>query len=305
MIANTLVVQTGRAARTGCSPRVRSVTALAILLPVALCLLLFGIALAGLLIDGFHAPASGSAQPSAAWTFANFSRVFGDPLYRDTMTSTLRLSVLTTAASLVLGLPISFWMNRGESRRVRSVLIMLVAVPFLTSLVVRLYALMLLLGNAGLINQLLRAGGIVAPGSFFPLIRNPLSVLIGLTYFVLPFVIFTLSGSFRRHDRTLAEAAQTLGADEWMTLWHVQLPLLMPGIAAAGTLAFVLASTAFATPLILGGSAVRMLGNAIYDEAMVSQNMATAASLSLIALVLTVGCLALVALLGRRRRAHG
>lgn len=285
--------------------RTRCAAGLMLLLPVTLCLLLFGFALVSLLTMGFYPPSSGSATQPSSFTLANYTRILADPLYRSTIFSTLKLSILTTFTSLSLGLPVSFWMNGNPSHRVRRALIVLIAVPFLTSLIVRLYALMLLLGNAGLINQLLRATGLLSADSFVPLIRNPLSVTIGLTYFVLPFVIFTLSGSFRRHDRTLAEAAQTLGADELMTLIHVQLPLLMPGIAAAGTLAFVLASTAFATPLILGGSAVRMLGNAIYDEAVVSQNMATAAGLSLIALVLTAGCLAIVSALRRRGRSHG
>lgn len=134
-----------------------------------------------------------------------------------------------------------------------------------------------------------------------PLIRNETSVAIGLVYFVLPFVVFTLAGSFKRFDRTLEEAAANLGADELVTLFRVTLPLMAPGILAAGTLAFVLAGTAFATPLVLGGSAVRMVANAIYDQALFAQNLPVAATLSAVALAFTVACLWLAGRLGQRR----
>lgn len=299
-----LSVRTRHAHRLDGVLDIRGVATLATFLPIAICLTLFGFAILNLLMTSFYAPSQDGAQQSTL-TLVTYQRILADPLYRATIVGTLRMSAITTIVSVALGLPVSFWMSNTRSRRTRSVLIVLVAVPFLTSLVVRLYALMLLLGNAGLVNHVLRAAGILPADGFIPLIRNPLSVVIGLTYFVLPFVIFTLCGSFRRHDRTLAEAARTVGADELMTLLHIQLPLIMPGVGAAATLAFVLASTAFATPLILGGSTVRMLGNAIYDEAVVSQNLAAAAGLSLIALMLTVCCLTIVSRLGRTRRAHG
>jgi ABC-type spermidine/putrescine transport system permease subunit I len=142
----------------------------------------------------------------------------------------------------------------------------------------------------------------VEENDFIPLIRNELSVGIGLTYFVLPFVVFTLAGVFKRFDATLEDAAHNLGADEVTTFLRVTLPLIMPGVLGAGTLAFVLAGTAFATPLVLGGSAVRMLANAIYDQAMTGQNIPMAAALSLVALVMTIILMmAASRIVGRRR----
>jgi ABC-type spermidine/putrescine transport system permease subunit I len=162
---------------------------------------------------------------------------------------------------------------------------------------------MLVLGNTGLVNRALQELGIIEPNEFLRLIRNEVSVAIGLTYFVLPFVVFTLAGVVRRLDFRLEEAAQNLGADEVVTFFRIALPLLMPGVVGAGTLAFVLAGTAFATPLILGGGAVTMLANSIYDQAMFVQNMPMAATLSAVALAFTFLCLYIgQRLVGGRRR---
>lgn len=272
-------------------PFALSLRQLALLLPALALLTLYGAALFDLLEWSLY-PAGRIGVPRTGEVgLATYVRIFSDPLFRAALYATFTLSAVATVASLALGLPIAYWIVRTDSARTRAVLIMLVAIPFMTSLIVRLYSLMLVLGNTGLINRALQALGIIAENDFVPLIRNQVSVAIGLTYFVLPFVTFTLAGGFRRYDRTLEEAAKNLGADEVSTFWHVTLPLLAPGILAAGTLAFVLAGTAFATPLILGGSAVRMIANVIYDQALFAQNMPIAAGLSAVALAFTLACL--------------
>jgi len=272
-----------------------------LLLPALALLAFYGAALSDLLAWSLYPSGRIGMPRSGEIGLATYVRIFSDPLFRSALLATFTLSAVATVASLALGLPIAYWIVRTESRHTRAVLIMLVAVPFMTSLIVRLYSLMLVLGNTGLINRALQALGIIAENDFIPLIRNQVSVAIGLTYFVLPFVTFTLAGAFRRFDRTLEEAAKNLGADEVSTFYHVTLPLLAPGILAAGTLAFVLAGTAFATPLILGGSAVRMIANVIYDQALFAQNMPVAAGLSAVALVFTLMCLYVAGRIGRWR----
>ncbi|HVO89226.1 MAG TPA: ABC transporter permease [Casimicrobiaceae bacterium] len=273
-----------------------------LLIPALAVLGIYALALAGLLAWSLYPTGKIGMPQTGAIGLQTYARIFADPLFRGAMYATLRLSAIATIASLTLGLPIAYWIVRTDSRRLRAALIMLVAVPFMTSLIVRLYSLMLVLGNNGLINRALQALGLIAENDFIPLIRNEISVAIGLTYFVLPFVIFTLAGSFRRFDRTLEEAAQNLGADEVVTFFRVTLPLLAPGVLGAGTLAFVLAGTAFATPLLLGGSAVRMIANVIYDQALFAQNMPVAAGLSAVALVATLLCLYAAGRIARWRR---
>ena len=295
------------AATRAATPTARSVPprgrgSIWLLLPVLVVLGAYGAALLNLLAWSLYSAGRIGMPREGEVGIQTYIRIFADPLFRGALYATFSLSAVATLSSLALGLPIAHWIVRTESRRIRAMLIMLVAIPFMTSLIVRLYALMLVLSNTGLINRTLGWLGVIADNDFIPLIRNELSVAIGLTYFVLPFVIFTLAGSFRRFDRTLEEAAKNMGADEISTFCHVTLPLLGPGILGAGTLAFVLAGTAFATPLILGGSAVRMIANVIYDQAMFAQNMPVAAGLSVVALAFTLVCLYTAGRVARWRR---
>jgi putative spermidine/putrescine transport system permease protein len=168
---------------------------------------------------------------------------------------------------------------------------MCITVPFLTSMIVRLYAFTIILGNSGLVNQFLRWSGLVDPDGFVPLLRHEAGVIVGTTAFVLPFMTFMLMGSFRRMDSTLEEAAFSLGADPLTTFFRVTLPLLLPGIAAAASLGFVLSSVAFSSPLVLGGGSVVMVANAIYSEAMQVMNRGLAAALAILSLLLTVAVL--------------
>ncbi len=263
---------------------------------------IFTAATIDLLRWSFYGTGQLGTAPGGELTLAVYARIFTDSLYIESLLVTFRLSLIATIGSLLLGLPIAYWIVRTESKSLRALLIIVVAIPFMTSLIVRLYALMLVLGNTGLINRILHLTGLLPENEFIPLIRNELSVALGLVYFVLPFVVFTLAGIFRRVDMTLEEAAQCLGADEITTFFRITLPLLVPGILSAGTIAFVLAGTAFATPLVLGGSAVRMVANSIYDQAMVAQNMPVASALCAIALFFTLLCLFLANILARRGR---
>jgi putative spermidine/putrescine transport system permease protein len=205
---------------------------------------------------------------------------------------------------LFLGLPMAFWIVRTPSRSLRALLVIAVTIPFLTSIIVRLYALTQVLANTGLINQLLRWSGLIAPDEFVPLMRTEFGVILGTTSFALPFVIFMLTGVFRRFDQTLEEAAASLGADELSAFWKITLPLLMPGIISAALLAFVLASVAFSSPLVLGGGVVDMIANAIYNQSVLILNRGLAAALAVLALIVTLLVLYLASRLERGRR-HG
>jgi ABC-type spermidine/putrescine transport system permease subunit I len=257
------------------------------LAPALTVTLLFVVALVDLLRWSVYpfAPPGVAVRPGL--TLASYGKALGDSLYLGSLGVTFKLAVIATAASLLLGFPLAYSIVRTGSARTRALLIVLVAVPFMTSLIVRLYSLTLLLGNTGLINRSLQGAGLVSENAFVPLIRNQLGVAIGLTYFVLPFVVFTLTTVFRRLDWTLEEAAQNLGADEVVTFFRVTLPLSMPGVVGAAGLAFVLSVTAFATPLILGGSAVRMIANNIYDQILFVHNVPLGTALAVIALVVT------------------
>jgi ABC-type spermidine/putrescine transport system permease subunit I len=251
--------------------------------PAAILITLFCISLAALLEASFHATGD-----SGGYTLAYYVRVLTEPLDRNQLVATLRIGFITVLFGLLLALPISFWVVRTRRNWVRVLLIMSITVPFLTSMIVRLYALTIILANTGLVNQFVRWAGWIPHDSFLPLLRHEPGVIIGTTAFVLPFMIFMLIGSFRRMDTTLEEAASSLGANEFKTFFRITLPLLTPGIVSAASLGFVLASVAFSTPLILGGGTVNMIANAVYSEAVQSLDRGVAATLAVISLVVTV-----------------
>jgi ABC-type spermidine/putrescine transport system permease subunit I len=224
-------------------------------------------------------------------TLEHYRRIAAEPMFRDYLWVTLRIAFVTVAVGLLMALSLAFWIVRTPRRWLRAVLIMCVTVPFLTSMIVRLYAFTIILGNAGLVNQFLRWTGLVDADGFVPLLRHEPGVIIGTTAFVLPFMTFMLMGSFRRMDSTLEEAAYSLGAEPLTTFFRVTLPLLVPGLAAAASLGFVLASVAFSSPLVLGGGSVIMVANAIYSEAVQVMNRGLAAALAILSLLLTFAVL--------------
>ena len=259
-----------------------------LLAPALLALLVFAAALvefARVSVTHFAPPGT---PPVPGITLANYAKALTDSLYLGSLLLTLKLSAAASVVSVVLGFALAYWIVRTPSARVRAALIIVVAVPFMTSLIVRLYALTLVLGNTGLVNTTLQGLRLLPENEFVPLVRNQLGVTIGLVYFVLPFVVLTLAAVLRRLDATLEEAAQNLGADPARTFLAVTLPLAVPGVLGAASLAFALSVTAFATPLILGGSAVRMIATVIYDQVLFVHNAPLGAAISMVALAVSL-----------------
>ena len=277
----------GLEATAGTRPYAGQTPAL-LLAPALLALLVFAAALvefARASVTHFALPGT---PPVPGITLANYAKALTDSLYLGSLLLTLKLSAAASVVSVVLGFALAYWIVRTPSARVRAALIIVVAVPFMTSLIVRLYALTLVLGNTGLVNTTLQGLRLLPENEFVPLVRNQLGVTIGLVYFVLPFVVLTLAAVLRRLDATLEEAAQNLGADPARTFLAVTLPLAVPGVLGAASLAFALSVTAFATPLILGGSAVRMIATVIYDQVLFVHNVPLGAAISMVALAVSL-----------------
>ena len=275
--------------------------ALALLAPAGLVVLFFLASLVWLFQHSVlpFAPTGQPVEPGL--TLAHYVKALSEELYVRSLWVTFKLSFIATLFAILLGYPIAYRIVRTDSALVRGFLVMAVAIPFLTNLIVRLYALTLVLGNTGFINKLLIATGLMAENEIFPLVRNDLGVGIGLTYFVLPFVVFTLAAALRRLDGSLEEAAMGLGANKVVTFLKVTLPLSMPGVIGAATLSFILSVSAFATPLIIGEGNVAMIANTIYDQVLFVENIPFGAALAVIALAITMALLTLQARLTRRR----
>ena len=274
---------------------------LLLMAPAALVVIFFFVALLWLFQQSVEpwAPTGQAVEPG--FTLIHYAKALSDALYVQSLWVTFKLSFIAMVFALLLGYPLAYQMVRTDSTKMRAFLVLTIAIPFLTNLIVRLYALTLVLGNTGLINKFAIWTGLMTENEILPLVRNDLGVGIGLTYFVLPFVVFTLAAALRRLDNTLEEAAMSLGANKVVTFFRVTLPLSMPGVIGAATLAFILSVSAFATPLILGEANVAMIANTIYDQVLFVENIPFGATLAVIALAITILVLYLQGRLTRAR----
>jgi putative spermidine/putrescine transport system permease protein len=230
-------------------------------------------------------------------TADNYIQFFGDSFYLGILVRSLWMSAAVTVLTLICSYPIALFLFRTRSRW-RGVLAILTISPLLVSSVVRTFGWMVILGDAGLINTWLRHLGLIAVP--LPLMNNMTGVLIGLTEIEMPTMTLALIAGFARLDASLEEAARTLGASPWRTLWRVTLPLSAPGIAIGCLITFVLVMSSFITPSLLGGGRIQVMAVAIYQEALETLNWPVAATISMI--LIGVFALALTAYerLGRR-----
>ena len=187
---------------------------------------------------------------SPGFTLEHYAKLFGEPAYMRALRNTAEISIWVTVLSLALGYPLAYLMT-VVSGRVRTLLIVLVLVPFWTSVLVRTFAWMVILGKRGIINQLLVGWGVIDRP--LALIYNMLGVQIGMVHVLLPFMVFPLLSVMARIDVTLVSAARSLGASPRQAFLRIFLPLSLPGVSAGCVLVFLLAVGFYITPALLGG----------------------------------------------------
>jgi spermidine/putrescine transport system permease protein len=221
------------------------------------------------------------------WQFntQNYTRLFSDSVYLQVFLRSLWVGALTTLGCLLLGYPLALFIVQ-RSPRWRSILLLLILIPFWTNFLVRTYAWMVILNNNGLINTLLRSLGF----SGLPLMNTEGAVLLGLLYGELPFMVLPIYASLDRFDFTLLEAAQDLGANKWRTFVRVMLPLTMPGIVAGSVLVFIPTVGQFVVSDLLGGAKVALLGNLLQQQFKSAQNWPFGSAIAILCmLVLIIG----------------
>ena len=224
------------------------------------------------------------------FTLINYATVMTDPFYLLLMARTVGLGLLVTVISLVLGYPLALKIVRSGPA-MRSALIAVALSPLLINLVVRTYAWLVLLGDTGVVNNWLRALGLI--GAPLPLSGNMVSVVLGLVHISLPLMALSLIGVLERIDRTLEDAADSLGASRWRILRRIILPLSLPGAAAGSLLVFTFAISAFVTPALLGGNRVSTISTLIYEKFTFSANWPVGATLVVVLLVINLGIVVL------------
>jgi ABC-type spermidine/putrescine transport system permease subunit I len=221
-----------------------------------------------------------------------YARVFGDPLLRPTLVNTLVISVETTLAAVAIGYYLAMTMWRC-SARTRLVLLALVLLPFWTSGLVKNFAWSVLLQDQGLVNRALLEVGVVQQP--VALLHNRFAVVVGMVHYVLPFAIFPIYSAFLAIDPALERAARSLGASPLGAIWRVIVPATMPGIYAAALITFIVSTSFYLTPAILGSPRDMMIANLVDSYTRESVDFAGAAALA----VLLMATITLLFLLSR------
>jgi spermidine/putrescine transport system permease protein len=198
-----------------------------------------------------------------AFQFGNYAKFFEDFFYPSILIRTIRVALETVILCLVMGYIPAYFFYRSESRH-KSILLLLIMLPFWISFIIRTLSWINILGDSGLINYLLIEMGIL--NEPLSMLYNEGAVLMGLLQYLLPFMILNVYVSLDGIDKSLLEAARSLGCTEWQAFKEVVLPLSMPGVSAGCLLVFVLTAGTYLPPMILGGPGNDMIANLIFKR---------------------------------------
>lgn len=251
------------------------------LMPALLLLaIVFLYPLAGVIARSFY---------TSAPTFANYVEILTNDVYKSVIVLTFRLAAGTTLICVVLGYPVAYLLAHASARTVRFLMI-LVVLPYFTSVIVRTFAWIVLLGQQGVINQFLTAFSFT--DGPIDLLYNEFAVLVGLSYVLLPFLVLTLYTVMRGIDPGLVRAAYSLGASRFFAFRRVFLPLSLPGLAGGILLVFILALGFFITPSLMGGSGELTVPMLIEREVEITLNWSFASALATALLLVTLAAFA-------------
>jgi spermidine/putrescine transport system permease protein len=222
----------------------------------------------------------GVEQP---WTVEAYQRLI-DPLYLTILFRSFAMALAATAICLVMAFPVALFISRSHSRK--NFYLQLVMLPFWTSFLVRTYAWLFLLRDTGLVNTVLMKLGVIhAPLS---LLYNDGTVLLGLVYGYLPFMVLPIYATLERLDPALVEAAADLGARPLASVFRVVLPLSRPGLVAGSVLVFIPCLGAYLTPDLLGGGRTVLVGNLVQNQFTNARDWPFGSAVSMLLMVLVV-----------------
>jgi putative spermidine/putrescine transport system permease protein len=236
------------------------------------------------------------------WTIGNYARFFSDRFNYSILIDTLLLGVKATFVCLIFGYPIA-WLCAQASARWQSVLMFLVILPILTSVVVRTFAWIVILGRQGVLNQIALGLGLVHEP--LRLLNTEIGVVMVLAQVQMPLMVLPILTVLSKMDPNLADASRVLGAGEWRTFWKVTLPLSLPGIIAGCILTYSASITAFVTQSLIGGARLIYMPLHIYQQAVGANNWPFAAAISIIFMVAVMAVVAVLSMLARASETHG
>ncbi len=235
------------------------------------------------------------------WTLANYVKFFTDSFNYAILFETLILGVKATLLCLAFGFPIA-WVCARAGARLQSVVVFLVILPILTSVVVRTFGWIVILGRQGVINQMLIGAGII--NEPIRLLYTEFGVIMVLAQVQMPLMVLPILTVLGKIDPNLGDASRVLGAGEWKTLWRVTLPLSLPGIIAGCILTYTACITAFVTQTLIGGARLIYMPLHIYQQAVGANNWPFAAAISVVFMLAVMIIVGILGALGRRSETY-
>jgi putative spermidine/putrescine transport system permease protein len=233
------------------------------------------------------------------FTFAQYVKFFTDRFNYSILYDTLLLGVKATLVCFMFGYPIA-WIAARAKARWQSVLIFLVILPVLTSVVVRTFSWIVILGRQGVLNEVALWLGLVNEPQ--KLLFTEVGVVMVLAQVQMPLMVLPILTVMLRMDPNLEDASRALGAGEWRTLWYVTLPLSMPGVLAGCILTYAACVTAFVTQTLIGGARLIYMPLHIYQQAIGANNWPFAAAIAVIFMIAVLAVIWVLSLVARHSR---
>ena len=262
--------------------------------PLAWFVVIYFASLALLLITAFWTIDPFTTQIVQAWNLDNFRIILTEPTYWSIIARTVSIAALVTVTDAVLAFPFAYYMARVASRRVQTLLFAAVLLPLWASSLARVYAWILILNHSGVLNWGLQSIGLPPANIGY---TNTAMWLV-FSYIWLPFMIIPIYAALERVPESLLEAAADLGARRWRAIRDVVLPLALPGVVAGSIFTFSLTLGDYITPILVGGASSNLIGNVVYANIGIANNIPFAAALTMVPVAIMAVYLAIAYKLG-------
>ena len=248
--------------------------------PAAWFVLIYLAALVLLFLSALWSVDSFSGKIVHSWTLTNFETLIKTPAYRTIALRTIGIAAAVTITDIVLAVPFAFYAARIAPRRLRGALFVAVLIPLWSSYLARVFAWRLILAKDGVLNYFLERIGLGSVNVGY----SNWAMWIVFSYIWLPFMILPVWAAIERVPDSFIEASADLGASGWRTFRSVLLPLILPGIVAGSIFTFSLTLGDFITPTLVGGAGSTFIGNVVYQEVGISNNVPFAAAFATVPL---------------------
>lgn len=253
-----------------------------------------------LFTSSFNPQVIGQVAVTSELTLENYIRFFSRSNYLMAAWRSVLLASIVSLVTLIMAYPMAFVIAKTENPARNTFLLILVLAAMQLDMVIRIYGMMVILGDNGLINQMLFALGLTSPDAPIQFMYNFLGVVLGLVQFSMPFMILTLVGVIRGINPSLEEAARSLGASPQRTFLRVTLPASMPGILSGSLLVFALSISSYIVPALMGGFRVGVLPIHIFQQVAEGARFQFGATIAVILFLISAGAVAVYLKVGAR-----